>query len=185
MNKSHSRLPHIRGTARRVDFRDVSGFLTETETGYRRGNPEVTSQSYVNNSQVLTFRIEITDKEGNIVSCKQVMLEAEKIVGIICEGDVVEVIGEESVSGIRNPFRIINLTTGTEITTNQVKPNNKPKPNPPFLLSLIKSFFMIIFAFLFIALVLGTVVLILFLVGSFLAQYSEHFMQWYHKAFKV
>ena len=118
-HKSVVNISHFRGTARKVELRTELGNVTKT----RRGDPwrdhQEVSRSYVNNSQVLTFRVEVTEKEGNIIGYKQVMLEGEKITGIICDGDTVEVIGEEGISGIDKPSRILNLTTGTEITANR------------------------------------------------------------------
>jgi len=120
--KSASNVPFFRGTARNVEFRTDIGSVTKTEQVYGK----YSSESCINNSQVLTFRVELTDKEGNIIKSKQVRLEGEKILGTIHNGDLIEVIGEESISGIHNPFRILNRTTETEITTTTAAAASKP-----------------------------------------------------------
>ncbi|MEP0872785.1 hypothetical protein NDA01_23480 [Trichocoleus desertorum AS-A10] len=106
------------GIARKVDFRTDLGTKTKTNLGMWG-----TSHTYVNNIQVLTFRLELTDTHGNIIGLKAVELRGEKILGVICDGDSLEVIGKETSTGISQPQEIYNLTTSSEITVEQATGN--------------------------------------------------------------
>jgi hypothetical protein len=77
------------------------------------------SRSYGQNVQILIFRLEITDGHGNTVGRKVVELRGESISGSICDGDTVEVTGVETKTGIRQPQRVLNLTTGKDIIATQ------------------------------------------------------------------
>jgi hypothetical protein len=110
---------HFQGIARTVDFRTNLGNRTRTDQGFFGS-----AHGYVNNIQVLTFRLELTDKYGNIIALKAVELRGEKIFGVISDGDTVEVIGRETRTGISQPQKIYNLTTGAEIVSKYASENS-------------------------------------------------------------
>jgi hypothetical protein len=98
------------------------GFVAQMSIRSERGNEERIvpsifggSKSYGQNVQILIFRLEVTDGYGNTVERKVVEMRGESISGSICDGDTVEVTGVETKTGIRQPQRVLNLTTGKEI----------------------------------------------------------------------
>jgi len=95
-HKSTLAQSHFQGVARKVDIRFDHYF------------------------EVLTFRLELADSDGNILSYKAVELSGTKIFGVISDGDTVEVVGQETKTGLFQPKRLYNLSTGAEITTNSL-----------------------------------------------------------------
>jgi hypothetical protein len=64
-----------------------------------------------NNFPILTFRIEQTDDEGNVVNYTPAELRGMFVKGNLVDGDEVEATGEIDPEGILIPKRIINLRT--------------------------------------------------------------------------
>ena len=121
-HKSTSAQSHFQGVARKVDIRTDLGNRTVT----RRFWLSTDTISEIDNIQILTFRLELTDNDGNIFAHKAVELGGKKIFGVISDGDTVEVVGHETGTGIFQPQRIFNLTTDAEITT-ELKIAQTPK----------------------------------------------------------
>jgi RsiW-degrading membrane proteinase PrsW (M82 family) len=98
------------GVVTQVSFRNEVGNRTQTIDHGAYANT-----TWGTNCEVLTFRLEITDQYGDTVETKVIEMRGEKILGVICNGDIVEVIGVETRTGIRDPQRVFNLKSKTEI----------------------------------------------------------------------
>ena len=100
---STSTQSHFQGIARKVTFRTAQHSYGSSPT----------------TTQILNFRLELTDNHGDIVAVKSVELRGENIFGFISDGDTVEVFGKDTKIGIAQPRKIFNVTTGAEIVSEQ------------------------------------------------------------------
>ncbi|MDF9797100.1 putative membrane protein [Catalinimonas alkaloidigena] len=86
----------LQGVARSVEYKDIS----DDEVGL---------------DEFLAFRLEIVDKEGNVLELIPVETRAKKIVGRIKEGDTLLVLGKINRHGLLKPKEIYNVSTHLEI----------------------------------------------------------------------
>lgn len=64
--------------------------------------------------QVISFRVEHTDKNGDVTGYSQVELRGEVIYGGLADGDRIEISGRKGRDGILRPSRVKNLSTNSD-----------------------------------------------------------------------
>jgi hypothetical protein len=102
-------------------------------------------------NQVLSFRLEIADRYGNIEKTV-VELRGKEIWGSIADGDEVEVTGVETKTGISQPQRVFNITTQREIIAT-------PHATPPVISRGCFDVFFVLLLTLIVMLILSPIII--------------------------
>ncbi|WP_048205364.1 hypothetical protein [Methanococcoides methylutens] len=63
----------------------------------------------------LSFRLQITDQNGNTETLLPVEIRAKQIINRVQEGDFVNVVGKVNKQGVLIPHKIFNITSKSEI----------------------------------------------------------------------